>query len=538
MAVYTEVSFDEAAALIDGLGIGALQALAPCAGGIENTNYFADTASGRYVLTVFERLGADELPFYLQLMKHLAEHALPVPRPHARQRRRRCCSRSRASRPRSSIGCPASTISRPTRPTARRRQRARAHAPGGARFPSGTAEPARPRLVERDRSGGPAASLEPDRRGDDAKTSSPTSATWPPRRPTRRCRAAPSTATCSATTSCSRTAPSPACSISTSPASTRCSSTSRSLSTTGASTSPRASSTRTAPRRWSAAYAAAAAARERRGAAAAGAAARGRVPLLALARLGHAPAARRRRPDRARSRPLRARPGRATRDAVASAAGGSGGVMKLQLVPARRGLAWVQEGASRSSRASRSASPRCSQPACSSSCCSADSVRRHDPAARPAAGRLAPVHDRDPARDRRQGADPGGDRRASRAPDGRASWRLLKLGIAYAAATFFVFWLAGVLDGGALEAFLESLSDAKTAPESAAAHVGDPRLQFGLLLRLTFAAAALDPVLARAGAGLLRAARAGPSRSSSAASRSGATRARSRSTASAGSRSG
>jgi homoserine kinase type II len=83
MAVYTEVSFDEAAALIDGLGIGALQALAPCAGGIENTNYFADTASGRYVLTVFERLDADELPFYLQLMKHLADRDLPVPRPHA-----------------------------------------------------------------------------------------------------------------------------------------------------------------------------------------------------------------------------------------------------------------------------------------------------------------------------------------------------------------------------------------------------------------------------------------------------------------------
>jgi homoserine kinase type II len=83
MAVYTEVSFDEAAALIESLGIGALQALAPCSGGIENTNYFADTASGRYVLTVFERLRADELPFYLQLMKHLADRALPVPRPHA-----------------------------------------------------------------------------------------------------------------------------------------------------------------------------------------------------------------------------------------------------------------------------------------------------------------------------------------------------------------------------------------------------------------------------------------------------------------------
>ena len=83
MAVYTEVTFDEAAALIGSVGLGALQALSPCKGGIENTNYFADTAQGRYVLTVFERLRADELPFYLQLMKHHADHALPVPCPHA-----------------------------------------------------------------------------------------------------------------------------------------------------------------------------------------------------------------------------------------------------------------------------------------------------------------------------------------------------------------------------------------------------------------------------------------------------------------------
>ena len=83
MAVYTEVEFDEAALLIGSVGLGALQSLSPCAGGIENTNYFADTASGRYVLTLFERLRADELPFYLQLMKHHADHGLPVPRPHA-----------------------------------------------------------------------------------------------------------------------------------------------------------------------------------------------------------------------------------------------------------------------------------------------------------------------------------------------------------------------------------------------------------------------------------------------------------------------
>jgi homoserine kinase type II len=83
MAVFTEVSFDEVARLIEGLAIGALRKLAPCVGGIENTNYFADTDQGRFVLTLFERLAADELPFYLGLMKHLVDRGLPVPGPHA-----------------------------------------------------------------------------------------------------------------------------------------------------------------------------------------------------------------------------------------------------------------------------------------------------------------------------------------------------------------------------------------------------------------------------------------------------------------------
>ena len=83
MAVYTEVSFDEADALVGTLGIGALTGLKPCSGGIENTNYFADTTRGRYVLTLFERLSAQELPFYLRLMKHLAERGIPVPGPKA-----------------------------------------------------------------------------------------------------------------------------------------------------------------------------------------------------------------------------------------------------------------------------------------------------------------------------------------------------------------------------------------------------------------------------------------------------------------------
>ncbi len=83
MAVYTEVPFDAAAELVLRLNIGRLTALEGCSGGIENTNYFADTTQGRYVLTLFERLTAAQLPFYLRLMKHLAQRGIPVPDPCA-----------------------------------------------------------------------------------------------------------------------------------------------------------------------------------------------------------------------------------------------------------------------------------------------------------------------------------------------------------------------------------------------------------------------------------------------------------------------
>ena len=83
MAVYTQVSFDQANAYFQTLGLGPLTRLEGCAGGIENTNYFADTAQARYVLTLFERLSPEQLPYYLRLMRHLAQHGIPVPDPAA-----------------------------------------------------------------------------------------------------------------------------------------------------------------------------------------------------------------------------------------------------------------------------------------------------------------------------------------------------------------------------------------------------------------------------------------------------------------------
>lgn len=83
MAVFTEVSFEAAASLVGTLDIGTVTRLEPIQGGIENTNYFCDTTGGRHVLTVFERLSAEELPFHLGLMRHLADQGLPVPGPKA-----------------------------------------------------------------------------------------------------------------------------------------------------------------------------------------------------------------------------------------------------------------------------------------------------------------------------------------------------------------------------------------------------------------------------------------------------------------------
>ena len=87
MAVYTEVTPADAQVLLDALQLGTLTELLPCKGGIENTNYFVtahqDETPRELVLTLFERLSAEQLPFYLHLMKHLAQQGIPVPEPSA-----------------------------------------------------------------------------------------------------------------------------------------------------------------------------------------------------------------------------------------------------------------------------------------------------------------------------------------------------------------------------------------------------------------------------------------------------------------------
>lgn len=85
MAVFTAVSLDDLHQWIKQFPLGQAVGLEGISSGIDNSNFFLNTAhgpqSGQYVLTIFENLRFDQLPFYVKLMAHLAARGIPVPAP-------------------------------------------------------------------------------------------------------------------------------------------------------------------------------------------------------------------------------------------------------------------------------------------------------------------------------------------------------------------------------------------------------------------------------------------------------------------------
>lgn len=83
MSVYTKITRLELVTFLSHYALGQLLDYQGITDGIENTNYFVTTTTGEYVLTLFEELGMEELPYFLNLMAFLAEHEVPSAHPLA-----------------------------------------------------------------------------------------------------------------------------------------------------------------------------------------------------------------------------------------------------------------------------------------------------------------------------------------------------------------------------------------------------------------------------------------------------------------------
>ncbi len=82
MAVYTDVSFEELKLFLGAYNLGEPHVFKGIAEGVSNSNYFLQTSTGSYILTLYEvRVEAEDLPFYLGLMEHLAQRGIPCPIP-------------------------------------------------------------------------------------------------------------------------------------------------------------------------------------------------------------------------------------------------------------------------------------------------------------------------------------------------------------------------------------------------------------------------------------------------------------------------
>ncbi len=82
MAVYTEVTDEDVAAFLREYDLGEVVSLKGIAEGVENSNFLLSTTAGTYILTLYEkRVAREDLPYFVNLMEHLAERGIRCPTP-------------------------------------------------------------------------------------------------------------------------------------------------------------------------------------------------------------------------------------------------------------------------------------------------------------------------------------------------------------------------------------------------------------------------------------------------------------------------
>ena len=81
MSVYTVVERAQLIHHLKNYSLGELVSFQGISSGIENTNYFVSTTQGDYVLTLFEELKAEELPYFLNIMSFVSDNGVPSAQP-------------------------------------------------------------------------------------------------------------------------------------------------------------------------------------------------------------------------------------------------------------------------------------------------------------------------------------------------------------------------------------------------------------------------------------------------------------------------
>src|SRR5580765_4982566 len=101
MAVYTDVTAEDLGRFLSGYDVGELLAYKGIAEGVENSNFLVRTATGNFILTLYEkRVAEGDLPSFLGLMEHLAARGITFPQP-LKNKQGGCSARSRGGQQRS-----------------------------------------------------------------------------------------------------------------------------------------------------------------------------------------------------------------------------------------------------------------------------------------------------------------------------------------------------------------------------------------------------------------------------------------------------